>query len=86
MEALALGVPVVVTAVGGMPELVHDGVEGRLVPARRPDLLAAALVDVIADDGERARLAAGAATRGEGLSIEAAQRRHEAIYSALAAR
>lgn len=86
MEALALGVPVVATAVGGVPELVRDGVEGRLVPARQPDLLAAALVDVIADDDERDRLASGAATRGEGLSIEAAQRRHEAIYATLATR
>ena len=43
VEALSVGVPVVATAVGGVPEVVHDGENGLLVPPGRPDELAAAL-------------------------------------------
>jgi glycosyltransferase involved in cell wall biosynthesis len=43
VEALAAGTPVVATAVGGVPEIVRDGVNGLLVPPRAPDELAVAL-------------------------------------------
>ena len=43
VEALSVGVPVVATAVGGVPEVVHDGENGLLVPPGRPDALAAAI-------------------------------------------
>ena len=43
MEAMALGIPVVTTAISGIPELVIDGVTGSVVSAGRSDLLAAAL-------------------------------------------
>ncbi|MDD2991901.1 MAG: glycosyltransferase, partial [Zoogloea sp.] len=43
LEAMAGGLPVVATAVGGNGELVDDGVTGTLVPPQDPDLLADAL-------------------------------------------
>ncbi|NYZ13058.1 glycosyltransferase family 4 protein [Azospirillum sp. RWY-5-1] len=58
-EALAHGLPVVATAVGAAPELVPAGA-GLLVPPGDAAALAAALGRVIADAGERRRLAAGA--------------------------
>ncbi|WLI91298.1 TIGR03088 family PEP-CTERM/XrtA system glycosyltransferase [Massilia sp. R2A-15] len=45
LEAMASGLPVVATAVGGNAELVHPGFTGILVPPRSPDLLAAAIAD-----------------------------------------
>ena len=62
-EAILLGVPVVATAVGGMPELVEDAVTGRLVPPRDPAALAAALGQVLGNDALRKTFADGARAR-----------------------
>lgn len=79
VEALALGVPVVATAVGGVPEVVHDGENGLLVPPGRPDELAAALGRLVTEPGLRDRLAAGAAPSVARLSREAIYGRLEQI-------
>ncbi len=84
MEALVLGLPVVATTAGGIPELVEEGVEGRLVPPRRPDLLADALLALLTPDGSRASMAKAAAERGRELDVSRSIRRHEAIYDGLA--
>ncbi|MBV9122149.1 MAG: glycosyltransferase, partial [Planctomycetes bacterium] len=47
LEAFAAGVPVVATAVGGIPEVVEDGTNGYLVPAANPGLLARRLQDLL---------------------------------------
>jgi glycosyltransferase involved in cell wall biosynthesis len=54
LEAMAAGLPVVATATGDVSRAVDDGITGRLVPPRRPDLLAAALADLL-DDPETRR-------------------------------
>jgi colanic acid/amylovoran biosynthesis glycosyltransferase len=56
LEAMAVGVPVVVTDVGGMRELVTDGIDGFVVPSRDPAALAAALLDLAADSELRAKM------------------------------
>jgi colanic acid/amylovoran biosynthesis glycosyltransferase len=63
MEALASGVAVVATAVSGVPELVEDGVTGRLVPPGDADALADALVDLQRDPALAARLTAAGRAR-----------------------
>lgn len=66
MEAMALGKPVVATAVGGVPEVVADGQTGILVQPGDPAALAAAVVEVLSDParaeemGERGRQRAAA--------------------------
>lgn len=86
MEALGIGLPVVATAVGGVPDAVRDGVEGLLVPPGRPDLLAEAIVSVAGDGVLRARLAAAAEERGRRYDIVNAVRRTERIYDELTVR
>src|SRR5262249_19545614 len=65
MEAAACGVPVVTTAVGGIPELVQDGVTGLLVPAGNPELFASALERLLQDPGLRSRMSQAARERAE---------------------
>jgi D-inositol-3-phosphate glycosyltransferase len=61
LEAMAAGLPVVATAVGGLQDTVVDGVTGLLVPPRRPDLLAQAVNELLSDPSRR--LAMGRAGR-----------------------
>lgn len=49
LEAMALRVPMVATAVGGTPELVREGVNGLLVPPGAPAALARGILDLLAD-------------------------------------
>jgi glycosyltransferase involved in cell wall biosynthesis len=65
MEAAACGVPAVAPAVGGIPELVEDGVTGLLVPAGDRPALVAALERLLRDHELAARLGAAARWRAE---------------------
>ena len=70
VEALAAGTPVVATDVGGVAEVVEDGVNGLLVPPGDPGALAAALRRYLEDEALRARLRAGAPGSVERYSAE----------------
>lgn len=71
IEALALGKPVVATAVGGNPELIEDGVNGLLVPVNDPDTLAQAIAHLLATPAHRERLARSAKESAKRFSVEA---------------
>jgi glycosyltransferase involved in cell wall biosynthesis len=65
LEAMATGIPVVATAVGGTPEILPDGSGGILVPSRDPLRLASAIVALAEDHDGRKVLAAAARRRLE---------------------
>ncbi|HEX9343329.1 MAG TPA: glycosyltransferase [Actinomycetota bacterium] len=63
LEAMACGAPVVASAVGGLVDSVVDGATGLHVPPRRPDLIAAALAELLADPARRAAFGRAGARR-----------------------
>lgn len=71
VEALAVGCPVIATAVGGVPEVVRDGENGLLVSPGDSGALAAALARFFADEALRARLRDAAPRSVEGYSEDA---------------
>jgi glycosyltransferase involved in cell wall biosynthesis len=80
VEALALGRPVVASDVGGLPETVEDGVDGRLVPADDPAALAAVLDDLAEGDLPVPRGASVRRHRGDAVLAV-----HAAAYGEMAA-
>jgi glycosyltransferase involved in cell wall biosynthesis len=65
LEAMASGLCVVTTNVGGMPHLVQDGEEALLVPPNDPDKMAAAVCRVLRDPALAARLSGRGRSRAE---------------------
>lgn len=86
MEAFANGLPVVATAVGGLPQQVEDGVQGLLVPPADPEALAAALAAVAGDAELRRRMGAAARERATAYDIRRAVAEQERVYAVLSRR
>jgi glycosyltransferase involved in cell wall biosynthesis len=84
MDALAIGLPVVATRAGGVPAVITDGVEGRLVPIDDPRALADAYLELARHDEERAVMAKAAAARAVDFDISTAAHRLEEIYASAA--
>jgi len=66
MDAQAMGVPVVATRTGGVPDIVEDGVTGLLVSPRDPEALAGAIARMLREPGMRQQLAKTALVRSRG--------------------
>lgn len=60
LEAMACKVPSIATAVGGVPELIEDGVNGRLFAVGDIEAMSAAAIDLLSNDTKHAALAAAA--------------------------
>ncbi|MEI2691466.1 MAG: glycosyltransferase [Anaerolineae bacterium] len=60
LEASALGLPIVATAVGGVPETVHDGVDALLAPPDDPAALAQAILRLLREPGVAERFSQAA--------------------------
>jgi L-malate glycosyltransferase len=81
LEAMACMVPTISTAVGGVPELIEDGVNGRLFPVGAVDAMAAAAVELLSDDAKREALAkAGRQTAQQRYCASKIIPRYEGYY------
>lgn len=81
-QGLGMGLPVVATAVGGVPELVIDGETGLLIPKEQPEALAAALQRLSDDPALAQRLGEGGRLHALGrYSLEAMLDATESVYA-----
>jgi glycosyltransferase involved in cell wall biosynthesis len=79
-EAMAAGVPVVATRVGGVPHLVEDGRTGFLVEVGDIDALAQRVAELLGDERTRRSFAATARARAEQFRAAAVARRVRSVY------
>lgn len=81
LEAMAAGVPIVATRVGGTPEVVDHGVTGLLVPPSDPEALAAAMLTVLNDRSMAQRMSDAARRRAErSFNVRQMAASYEALY------
>jgi glycosyltransferase involved in cell wall biosynthesis len=84
LEALAAGVPVVATAVGGIPEVVGEGVSGYLVPPGDPAALARRIRDALRSEAERTAMGRNGRERVRNqFSFEQKSARFQRLFSEL---
>jgi len=81
LEAMACGLAVVATRVGGNPEVVADGETGLLTPPSDPAALARAMLQLCRDDGERRRMGKAGRRRVERcFDVRRMTAAYEAMY------
>jgi glycosyltransferase involved in cell wall biosynthesis len=86
MEATCIGLPIVATAIGGVPEVLTDGVDGLVVPPGDAPSLADALERVATDAALRQRLAAAIGAQAGRFDIAVARAQLDALYREVARR
>jgi glycosyltransferase involved in cell wall biosynthesis len=83
IECMTCGVPLVATAVGGLPDIIEHGRDGVLVAPGDPPALAAALEALLRDPERRARLGAAGCARAQAFTIERIAARFAQLYRRL---
>jgi glycosyltransferase involved in cell wall biosynthesis len=81
IEAMASGVPAVVTSVGGLTEVLEHGKQGFIVAPRRPQELAHAIVTILQNPELKDRMGEQARRRAAMFDIRTAVRRIEEVYA-----
>ena len=81
IEAMATGLPVIASNVGGLPHLITDGVDGVLIDPT-PENLAQGIEDLLKDETRRQALGQAAHQSSQRFGSERMAKEYEALYSA----
>jgi len=80
IEAASIGLPIVATSVGGVPEMLHDNVDALLASPDNPAALAAAIVRVLREPGLAERLGQAAQINAQRFTWPAVRPQWAAVY------
>lgn len=84
LEAMATGLPVIATDVGGNREAVAKGVNGALAPPHAPEIIARAALDLVTDPNRLRQFSSSSRSRAEKMfSLERMVQAHEDLYTQL---
>jgi glycosyltransferase involved in cell wall biosynthesis len=85
LDAMYFGLPVVATNVGGIPEIVEDGVNGTLIAPEEPEALVSAISDLLADDDARNSMCADNKAKARSYGADRMALAYEEIYRSILA-
>ncbi len=83
LDAMHFGLPIVASRVGGIPEIVEDGVNGHLIEPEKPELLVDTIAGLLADDKSREAMSAANVTRSKAYGASAMASAYEEIYQSI---
>jgi len=85
LEAMAVAKPVIGTRIGGIPEVIEEGLTGKIVPPRDPEAVAKAICELFEDKQRRTAMGCAGRTRVEReFQISKTVQSYERLYSELA--
>jgi glycosyltransferase involved in cell wall biosynthesis len=80
LEAMASGVPVVATRVGGVPEIVTDGITGLLIPPSNPEKIAWAVIEILNNKELYSKFSTNCRERAKLFSLDKMIKDTESLY------
>ncbi|MEI6126847.1 MAG: glycosyltransferase [Pseudomonadota bacterium] len=83
LEAMASGLPIVATHIGGVPDIVHNNVNGILVEPENPNALARGIVELVKNADLRKNMGGRSRKLSDQYDINKTQREYEKLYVAL---
>ena len=83
LDALSVGLPVIATNTGGIPEVVTNNVNGLLVPTENPEKLSHAIIHLLKNDKLRLTLSQSAKESVRKFSVDAMYRKYLKLYEKL---